>query len=473
MPRPRRRIRLREIDARALDPRPSGADARAHPARRRRSRAPASTARRAPASHRWCSRIRIPRSIRASPCAGRWKRRCACMASRRQGEVEDAYRRDPARVSACGRSKRRAIPHEFSGGQRQRIGIARALILSRRSSSLDEPVSALDVSIRAQIINLLLELKETLWLSYIMISHDLGVVEHMSDRVAVMYLGRIVETGDWHTISRPRHPYTRALITAIPGSVQRSRGDKMMGEIPNPLDPPTGAASIRAAPKRGTLPPAAGAGARGGGRGPRGPLPAGPYRRTEARRVASSPDGPYGLAPPVLKPPSPHGPPSDDPRPRPAADSPSHRGRLSIGDWAIPCVVGAGGLVPPRSSARATSAPRSGLSPALRLLRSRAFPDFPRDLAFPFVPFSDDLIWEEDGPTTIGWSSPRRRARRREAGAAARRAPVRGDHSDRLQRRRSEPGRGSAIFIHAARDRSGTAGCIGVAGDRIPDWCGA
>ncbi|WP_114945282.1 ABC transporter ATP-binding protein [Microvirga calopogonii] len=132
-------------------------------------------------------------------------------------------------------------PHEFSGGQRQRIGIARALILDPKIVILDEPVSALDVSIRAQIINLLLELKEKLGLSYIMISHDLGVVEHMSDRVAVMYLGRIVETGGWKSIfTNPRHPYTRALISAIPDPFKRSRGDKITGEIPNPLDMPIG-----------------------------------------------------------------------------------------------------------------------------------------------------------------------------------------------------------------------------------------
>lgn len=132
-------------------------------------------------------------------------------------------------------------PHEFSGGQRQRIGIARALILKPRIVVLDEPVSALDVSIRAQIINLLLDLKESLSLSYIMISHDLGVVEHMSDRVAVMYLGRIVETGSWQRIfSAPRHPYTRALIAAIPDPSGNGLAVRMMGEVPNPLNPPSG-----------------------------------------------------------------------------------------------------------------------------------------------------------------------------------------------------------------------------------------
>jgi peptide/nickel transport system ATP-binding protein len=161
-----------------------------------------------------------------------------------EGEVEDRVADMMARVGLTPDHANR-YPHEFSGGQRQRIGIARALILRPRLVICDEPVSALDVSIRAQIINLLLELKESLGLSYIMISHDLGVVEHMSDRVAVMYFGKIVETGDWRAIfERPGHPYTRGLIAAIPDpfAPAGAAANKVRGEIPSPFDPPSGCA---------------------------------------------------------------------------------------------------------------------------------------------------------------------------------------------------------------------------------------
>ena len=162
----------------------------------------------------------------------------AATKQQREARVEELLARVGLRAEAA-----RRYPHEFSGGQRQRVGIARALAVRPRFIVCDEPISALDVSIQAQIVNLLQDLQQAEQLTYLFISHDLKIVQHVCDRVAVMYLGRIVELAEARTLyAEPKHPYTQALLSAVPRVDAAAKRERIIlqGDVPSPLAPPPG-----------------------------------------------------------------------------------------------------------------------------------------------------------------------------------------------------------------------------------------
>ena len=245
--RARRRVGLRQVDGRADGASALPADLRvASSSTGRTSPTLVATTRcvRSVAACRWCSRIRSRRSTRGTR-SGRTIAEpmrvhgiaTGAEASRRVFEILDVV---GLPADAAGR-----YPHEFSGGQRQRIGLARALALNPELIVCDEPVSALDVSIQAQIVNLLEELQAEFGLTYLFIAHDLAVVRHISDRIAVMYLGKVVEIADGDELyETPLHPYTIALLSAIPipdPVVERTRTViQIPGDLPSPADPPAG-----------------------------------------------------------------------------------------------------------------------------------------------------------------------------------------------------------------------------------------